>query len=161
VRASLVPAALLVALAAGAARSQPRLDRHYLNATDEYFVAEQDYNGGWQWVTLATMLRPASDTTRGEAQFMSLGGNHPAGERFWSRYYWRTRLAAPEDIKVGKVIFVADLSEGEVYRPPHSRQEALENRWWMATVTDVSDMYKQQVSAGDYKVNVNAVRIAH
>jgi len=161
VRASLLSAALLVVLSAGVARAQPRLDQHYLNAAEEYFVGEQDYSGGWQWVTLARMIRPASDTTRGEAQFMSLGGNHPAGERFWSRYFWKTRLAAPDEIKVGKVVFVADLSEGDVYRPSHSRQETLENRWWMATVTDVTDLYKQQVVVGEYRVNVNAVRIAN
>jgi hypothetical protein len=161
VRASLVLAASAAALSAAVARAQPTLDRHYVNSAEEYFVADQDYNGGWQWVTLARMIRPASDTTRGEAQFMSLGGNHAAGERFWSRFFWRTRLAAPDDIKVGKVVFVADLSEGDVYRPPHSRQEVLENRWWMATVTDVSEAYKQQVSVGDYHVNVNAMRIAY
>jgi hypothetical protein len=159
VRSSLFVAASLVALSTGVARAQARLDQHYVNPAEEYFVAEQDYNGGWQWVVLARMIRPASDTTKGEAQFMSLGGNKAAGERFWSHYYWKTRLATPDDIKVGKVVFVADLSEADVYRPPHSRQEVLENRWWMATVTDVTDMFKQQVMVGEYRVNINSLRV--
>ena len=152
-------AVALLALGSRGARAQAT-DQHYISADSEYFVAGEDYNGGWQWVVLARMIRPASDTTKGEAQFMSLGGNKTAGERFWSRYFWKTRVATPGDITVGKVVFCADLGENDVYRPPHNRREALENRWWMATVTDVSDLYKQEVRVGDYRVNPNALRIA-
>jgi hypothetical protein len=158
VRASLILAASLLMLGAGAARAQQRLDKQFV-ADSEFFVADQDYNGGWQWVVLARMVRPASDTTKGEAQFMSLGGNRTAGERFWSRYFWRTRLATPDDLKIGKVVFCADLSEGDVYRGPHDRHEALENRWWMATITDDSDAYKQQLLMGDYRASTSALRV--
>lgn len=158
-RTSVLLAVALLALGSRAARAQTT-DQHYISADSEYFVADEDYNGGWQWVVLARMIRPASDTTRGEAQFMSLGGNKTAGTRFWSRYFWKTRVATPGDLTVGKVVFCADLSESELYRPPHNRHEALENRWWMATVTDVSDMFKQEVRVGDYRANPNALRIA-
>lgn len=158
-RASLILAAALLVLGTGAARAQQRLDQHFV-ADSEFFVADQDYNGGWQWVVLARMVRPPSDTTKGEAQFMSLGGNRAAGERFWSRYFWRTRLATPDDLKVGKVVFCADLSESDVYRAPHDRHEAMENRWWMATITDDSDAYKQQLQIGDYRANTGALRVA-
>jgi hypothetical protein len=154
----LLLATALLALGSAAARAQ-LTDQHYVSADSEYFVADQDYNGGWQWVVLARMLRPASDTTHGEAQFISLGGNKTAGERFWSRYFWKTRVAKPDDLKVAKVVFCADLGEGEIYRAPRSRQETLENRWWMATITDVSDLYKQEVRVGEYRVNVNAMRV--
>jgi hypothetical protein len=158
-RTTLLVAAALLALGSRAARAQT-MDQHYIAPDSEYFVADEDYNGGWQWVVLARMIRPASDSTKGEAQFMSLGGNKTAGERFWSRYFWKTRVATPGDITVGKVVFCADLSDNDVYRPPHSRHETLENRWWMATITDVSDLYKQEVRVGDYRVNPNALRIA-
>ena len=158
-RTTLLVAAALLALGSRAARAQA-MDQHYISPDSEYFVADDDYNGGWQWVVLARMIRPASDSTKGEAQFMSLGGNKTAGERFWSRYFWKTRVAKPGDVQVGKVVFCADLSENDLYRPPHNRHEALENRWWMATVTDVSDLYKQEVRVGDYRANPNALRIA-
>jgi hypothetical protein len=68
-------------------------------------------------------------------------------------------VAKPDDLKVGKVVFMADLGEGEIYRPPHSRQETLENRWFMGTVTDASDLYKQEVRVGEFRVNINAMRV--
>lgn len=158
-RTSLLVAASLLVLGTGTARAQQRLDQQFV-ADSEFFVADQDYNGGWQWVVLARMVRPPSDTTHGEAQFMSMGGNRPAGERFWSRYFWSTKLATPADLKIGKVVFCADLSEGDVYRAPRNRHEVVENRWWMATITDDSDAYKQQLLMGDYRANIGALRVA-
>ena len=155
---SLLLTAALVALGSAAARAQ-MTDQHYISPDSEYFAAEQDYTGGWQYVVLTRVLRPASDTTHGEAQFLSLGGNKTAGERFWSAYFWKTRVAKPDDLKVGKVVFMADLGEGEIYRAPHSRQETLENRWFMGTITDVSDLYKQEVRVGEFRININAIRV--
>jgi len=158
-RTSLLIAVALLALGSRAANAQQRLDQQFL-ADSEFFVADQDYNGGWQWVVLARMLRPPSDSTKGEAQFMAIGAGKNAGERFWSSFFWRTGVAKPSDLTVGKVVFCADLSDNDVYRPPHNRQEALENRWWMATITDMSDMYKQEMRVGEWRVNPNAMRIA-
>jgi hypothetical protein len=128
-----------------------------------YVVANEEYESGRQYVTLARMLQPASDATRGEAHFLAVGAsgaNHPIGQRFWSRYFWRTRMATPEDAVVGKVVFVLDQTgDDAVHRPPTSRDEALQSAWFMGTVTDLSEMYKQQVQVGDAKVNVNALRV--
>lgn len=163
IRSALLGAALVV-VGAGAAVAQGP-DGHFISPGDEYFVANQEYESGWQYVTLARMLQPASDATRGEAHFLAVstagGGDHPGGQRFWSRYFWRTRMATPQDAVVGKVVFVLDATgDGGVYRPPASRDEALRTNWFMGTITDVSEMYKQQAQVGDYKVNVNALRVA-
>jgi hypothetical protein len=155
---SLFLAAALLILGGRAARAQ-HMDQHYINADEEYFVADQEYNGGWQYVTLARMLRPASDTTKGEAQFMSLGGHKTAGQRFWSRWFWRTRLATPDDVKVGKIVVCLDAQDENGYRPPQNREETLGTSWWMGTVTDVTDMYKQQAMAGEFRVSINCLRV--
>jgi hypothetical protein len=157
-RSSLLLAAALLVATAGAARAQ-RQDRHYITADEEYFVADQEYNGGWQYVTLARLLRPASDTTKGEAQFMSLGGHKTAGQRFWSRWFYKTRIATPGEVKVGKIVFCLDAQDENGYRPPQNREETLGTSWCMGTVTDVSDMYKQAAQVGDFKVNVNCLRV--
>ena len=51
-RTTLLVAAALLALGSRAARAQA-MDQHYISPDSEYFVADQDYNGGWQWVVLA------------------------------------------------------------------------------------------------------------
>ena len=159
---SLLLGAALVALSAAPARAQ-RTDSHYLDPQSEYFVANQAYESGWAYMTLATMLRPASDETHGEAQFLAIGPgpDHQAGARFWSRYFWRTRIANPGEFSVGKMVFCADLTnDGGAYRSPASRAEATQTQWFVSTITDVSDLYKQEVQAGDFKLNINCIRIA-
>ena len=159
---SLLFGAALVALCAAPALAQLP-DAHFINPQNEYFVANEEYASGWQYVTLAQMLRPASDETRGEAQFLAIGPspNHQAGSRFWARYYWRTRIAAPSEVSVGKMVFCVDLQgEGGAYRAPTSRSEATQTTWFVSTITDTSDLYKQEAQAGDFKLNINCVRVA-
>lgn len=160
---SLLFGAALVALCAAPALAQLP-DAHFIDPQNEYFVANQEYESGWQYVTLARMLRAASDETRGEAQFLAIGSgpDHPAGSRFWSRWYWRTRIAAPGEVSVGKMVFCPDLTrnDGSAYRGPENRAEATQTQWFISTITDVSDLYKQEVQAGEYKLNINCVRIA-
>ena len=93
---SLLLGAALMGLCAAPARAQGN-DSHYLDPQNEYFVANQAYESGWSYVTLARMVRAASDETRGEAQFLAIGPgpDHQAGARFWSRYFWRSRIAHP------------------------------------------------------------------
>ena len=161
VRRSLLLGAALVVASAAPAVAQTR-DSHFLDPKNEYFVANQAYESGWQWVVLARMLRPASDTTHGEAQFLAIasGADHPVGQRFWSRFYWRTRIASQSDFAVGKVVFCIDLkNDNDVHRPPTTRAEALESAWWMGTITDVDDLYKQEVRVGDAHANVNCLRV--
>lgn len=159
---TLLLGAALAALCAAPARAQ-RTDSHYLDPQNEYFVANEAYESGWKYVTLARMLRPASDETRGEAQFLAIGPgpNHEAGARFWSRYFWRTRIANPDEFSVGKMAFCPELmNESGAYRAPATRAEATQTQWFVSTITDVSDLYKQEVQAGDYKLNINCIRIA-
>ena len=160
VRTAVLGAALAFACAAPA-RAQHQ-DAHFLDPQNEYFVANQAYEAGWQYVVLARMLRPASDTTHGEAQFIATGSGlgHQAGQRFWSAYYWRTRVAAPSDVTIGKLVFCLDVTNDQgAYRPPASRSEAIETQWFMGTITDVEDLYKQEAKIGEYRVNINGLRV--
>ena len=156
---SLLLGAALVALSAAPALAQ-RPDAHFIDPQNEYFVANQEYESGFAYVTLARMLRPASDETRGEAQFLAINGgpDHPAGSRFWSRWFWRTRVGTSSDYAPGKMVFCPDLYDTGAYRAPTSRAEVTQSGWFVATISDVSDLYKQEVQAGDYKLNINCIR---
>jgi hypothetical protein len=59
------------------------------------------------------------------------------------------------------MVFCPDLSnDAGAYRAPTSRAEATQNQWFVSTITDTSDLYKQEAQAGDYKLNINCMRIA-
>lgn len=159
-RTLLIGAVLSLAVATEAIAQ--RQDTHFLDPQNEYFVANQAYEAGWQYVVLARMVRPASDTTHGEAQFVATGSGlgHQAGQRFWSAFYWRSRIASPSDVTIGKVVFCIDLTNDQgTYRPPANRSEAIETQWFIGTITDVEDLYKQEAKVGEYRVNINCLRV--
>jgi hypothetical protein len=108
------------------------------------------------------MLQAPSAQTRGEGLFLVLGpgAGYAAGQRVWTRFYWRTRIATPEDIRLGKDVFASDLTQDGIYRQPNDRQESLNAGWWTGAITDLTDLYKQQVTvAGDYHVHIGALRV--
>ncbi len=153
---------LAVALVAGAVGAVPALaqrrDAHYL-LPEEYFVAEQAYNGGILGVMIARQVSPPGADN--EALFMAVAGPRPAGQRFRSRHFWRTRVAAARELEVGKVVFCLDLANDDnVYRAPENRDEALQGGWWMGTITDVSDLQSQgEVRVGERRASLNCLRV--
>jgi hypothetical protein len=151
---------VLVAPGAFAQTTPPRLDAHYLNPAQEYLVAGEEYQGGYIYVTLATMLQGPTEATQGEAQFVSLGGQRGAGERFWSRFYWKTRTATPADIALGRIVFVLNATDAQgVYRAPQGRTDAVQTGWFMGTIVDVSELFRQRVLVDAYTANLNGLRI--
>lgn len=158
----IISAAALLALGTGAASAQtpPPLDAHFLNPDQEYLVADQEYEGGYLYVALATMVQAPSDQTRGEAQFISLGGRKPAGERFWSRWFWKTRVATAQDLAVGQLAFCLNATDPQgVYRAPRDRNEAVSTAWFMGTVLDISDLFRQRVLFDEYPVASTGLRV--
>jgi hypothetical protein len=151
----------LVAPGALAQGTPPRLDAHYLNPAQEYLVADEEYQGGYLNLTLATMLQGPTEATQGEAQFVSLGGQRQAGEQFWSRHYWKTRAATPGDVALGRVAFCLNSTDAQgSYRAPQSRAEAVQAGWFMAPIVDVSELFRQRVLIDVYTANLNCLRIA-
>lgn len=152
---------------AGQAIVPAQFDRHFLDSA-EYFIAVGEMSGAYQNVALARMVIPPSSTSRGDAQFLVLGGGgrsrstygFTTGQRVWTRHYWRTRAATTEDIAPGKVVFCLDTRDNGVYRAPGDRAEALNVSWFMTTITDVSDLFRQEIRAGDYRLNIDCLRVS-
>lgn len=129
-------------------------DDHYIGA-DKYFVGNEKLKGPWMYVQLATMKTPASAKTKKQAEFLLVRD----GAEMWSEFYWKTRILAENEIKIGVVVIAFEASDGDVYRAPESKDEAIQNNWFMAKITDVSDLYKGYVTvSGGYKVKVNNMR---
>ena len=129
-------------------------DEHYIG-TDKYFVANEKLKSPWMYVNLATMKTPASAKTKKQAEFMLVRD----GVEMWTEFYWKTRILTEKEIKTGVVVIAFEASDGDVYRAPESKDEAIQNNWFMAKITDVSDLYKGYVTvSGGYKVKVNNMR---
>jgi hypothetical protein len=133
------------------------MDNHFIRA-DEYFTSLKPVKGGGATdVMIAKMLQPASDTTKGEAQFMD---SHK-GTEFWTRNFWKTRPATQEDLKLGTtVIYWGRYAKDRVYYAPRNEKEARNVAWKLNKITDTSDLFKGEVTvAGNKKVSVDSIRI--
>lgn len=132
-------------------------DDHYIQS-DDYFISKEPYKTQpWIYVQLAKMKTPASAASKNEAEFMQVGD----GSDVWTKNYWRTRIATKADLKLGAVVIVLDATgDGEVYRAPENKEEARTSSWFMAKITDLSDMYKGYLTvSGGYKVDPKAIRV--
>lgn len=133
------------------------MDSHFIRA-DEYFAnAKTVKSGAVTDVVIAKMLAPASDATKGEAQFMD---SHK-GTEFWSRNFWKTRPATQNDLKLGTtVIYWGRYAKDHVYFAPRNEKEARNVTWKLNKITDVSDLFKGEVTvAGNKRVTIDSIRV--
>lgn len=152
----LIYTVLLVSISTGTGKAID--DIHYIQ-DDDYFISQVPYSGkSWMYVDLAKMLEKGKIETKWEAKFIKVSD----GEETYSKYYWSTRIALKEELKVGLQVIVPELvGENDVYRAPESKEEARSTAWFTAKVTDISDMYKGYVTvSGGYKISTNALRVA-
>ncbi len=132
------------------------LDKHYLQG-DDYFISDTDLEGhSWITVKVAKMMEAPTANTNGEAKFLIVKD----GKEVWTKYFWQTRIARPDEIKLGTVVIMYDYSTGGIYVPPKKREDARVHNWFMAKVTDVSTAYKGYVLvSGGYNVGIESIRV--
>ena len=130
-------------------------DDHYISS-DHYFITKEKLKQGWIYVTLATLKTPATAQTKNEAEFLTIKD----GEELWTKFYYKTRIATKEELKIGLEVIAFDMTSDELYRAPENKDEAMGNSWFMAKITDVSDMFKGYVTvSGGFKVKLDAMRV--
>lgn len=132
-------------------------DDHYID-DEHYFISKEKLAGAWMNVTLSTMKTPASIETKNEAEFLTVAD----GEEIWTKFFWKTRILQKNEIKKGlEVIAFEGRNDDGVYCMPENKDEALNGSWFMAKITDLSDMYKGYVTvSGGYKVKLDNMRVA-
>lgn len=138
------------------ALSPTKQDSHYLTRED-YFIGETEL-GSQEWIRVgvAKMTKPASAATNNEAEFLSA----QTGTSVWTKYYFKTRVAAKEELAVGTMVICLDTAENNIYRAPKNNNEARTAIWWASRITDNSEIFKGYVIVGgNYKVALDAVRI--
>ncbi len=132
-------------------------DDHFIQS-DDYFVQKHDLSGhAWIWVELAKVVTPPGADTKGEGEFMKVRD----GENYWTKYYWRTRIADRSELKLGMhVIAFNDNHRGDIYQAPEKKDRARGGGWFYAKITDMSDLYKGYVTvSGNYKVGLGNLRV--
>lgn len=130
-------------------------DAHYIEA-DDYFYSKEAFKSGWIYVRLGKMVQPATKQTKNEALFMDV----IEGNEVWTKNYWSTRKAEKADIKMGAIVIIFDAPDGDIYVAPQRKQEARTGGWFMAKITDLSDLYQGAVMvSGGYKISVDNLRV--
>lgn len=132
-------------------------DLHYIQA-DDYFISNEPLaKRSWIYVTLAKMTTPPTAATKGEGEFFKVTD----GNSTWTKHFWRTRIARPDELRLGAVMIMFEgNSQGSVYMAPKAKDGARKYHWFMARITDVSDLYKGYVTvSGGYKVSPKNLRV--
>lgn len=132
------------------------MDTQFIKS-DEYFTSIRPLKGVNSDVQIAKMITPPSDKTKGEAQFM----DSYKGTEFWTKNYWKTRIASEEDLKVGKtIIYWGRYAKNHVYFAPRDQKEARNISWRLAKITDTGDLFKGEVTvAGNKRVAIDSIRV--
>jgi hypothetical protein len=132
-------------------------DEHYIQE-DDFFISPDAFNRQeWIYVKLAKMVTPPSTKTKKEAEFFQVGN----GNRVWTKHYWQTRLARKDELKLGTAVVIFERGDNGIYVAPENKDEARRGSWFMARITDMSDLYKGYVTvSGGYKANVRNIRVA-
>jgi len=134
-------------------------DRHYIQDDDYFISRDRDLAGNeWIYVEIAKMMEPASSGSKNEAKFMTI----PGGQEVWTQYYWQSRPVETEgEIKLGTVVLSSEASDNGIYIAPRSADESrIANRWFMAKVIDLSQMYKGIVKvSGGYDISRENLRV--
>ncbi len=131
-------------------------DDHFIQP-DDYFITREEYKDQtYIHVYIAKEITPANAKTKGEGQFLQVTD----GKKLWTKYFYATRIANEKDLKLGTNIIMLDMGTEDGYRPPQSKEEARTASWFMAKITDVSDLFKGIVTvSGGYKIQKEAIRV--
>lgn len=131
-------------------------DEHYVDAEVVFVSAEPFKGSGWIYVKAAKVVTAPSAKTKNEGQFMKIDN----GEEIWTKNYWKTRIATDKELKVGLVIIAFERSDGDIYKAPEDKSQAMTGNWFMAKITDMSDKYRGYVTvSGGYKINLENIRV--
>ena len=132
-------------------------DSHFIQA-DDFFIQRNGLEGHtWIYVELAKMVSAPGSHTKGEAEFMKVRD----GRNYWTSHYWQTRIASQSELRLGlPVIIFEGNHRNSIYSAPERKDRARGTSWFMARITDLSDMYKGYVTvSGNYKVSLNNMRV--
>lgn len=132
-------------------------DTHFVQPDDYFFNEESLDDYGWVYVKLGKIVTAPTPETKNQAQFM----NASTGKQEWAKWWAKTRIATKADLALGTEVICFDSNNnGEVYMPPENNQTARTDSWFLARITDTSELFKGYVMVTDgYKVHFSNLRV--
>ena len=139
--------------------SSPSLSKQ--GAVDEHFIGEEHWfvasaampDKGTRYVYPGLPLKPDKPFDGGEGRFIQT----VSGKIMLTAHAWQTRQTAKADWKKGQRVIIPDLKDGNRYRAPKTRMEAISTRWWSVKIGQVKgDTF---VVEGGYEVAADATRV--
>ncbi|MEA1911239.1 MAG: hypothetical protein U9N32_06125 [Spirochaetota bacterium] len=111
------------------------------------FAYIENYPGGYH---VATLIKPASSSTKNEAEILDLG---EGGSKKWAKVF-TSHPADKEELTPGEVVLV----QGTGFSNP-DKDELLATIWDAYYITDISDLFKGEIKAGNKTVPIKHLRI--
>lgn len=141
---------------AGPASGGPT-DSHWFDSDDYLIATEPLADKSYVYVRIAKMREAPSAGTKDEGKFFDVEN----AKEVWTQHFWRTRPATAADLQIGNVVicFEGNQDGNEVYQPPSDRDTARTANWWMAKITDTTDLYKNRVRVSTYSCAPAALRV--
>jgi hypothetical protein len=132
-----------------------REDAHWVQA-DDYFVARHAFTSGWLDVSIAKMKTPPAKGGEGDALFFFIRD----GREERSAHFYRTRPATKADLVLGNLLICFDDNrKGKLHQGPRDKDNARPGGWWLARITDLSDLDKGYATlSGSYHCTPDALR---
>lgn len=143
--------------AAAPAAGQAAIDQHFIYS-DEVFIDDKAYSGeGWSYVELAKVLQLPNAESRGQGKYFPI----VKGKEVWTAHAWSSRPIAASEITLGQTVIVCNDNQRDgVYQPPADKKDARTGGWFIGRITDVSDLFKNQVTvAGHYTIATTNLRV--
>jgi len=132
-------------------------DAHFIQPNDYFYMEEPWGDRDWVYVKLGKLVTAPTPETKNQAEFM----NTASGKKEWAKWWAVTRIATPADLVLGKEVIMIDMmGDSDVYVKPTSTQEARNTSWFIARITDTSELFKGYVMvSGGYKIDKNSLRV--
>jgi hypothetical protein len=142
---------------AAAAVPTGNADAQFIQPDDYFYLEEPWTSTNWEYVKLGKLVTAPTPETKNQAEFMSSVN----GSKEWAKWWVKTRIATRSDLALGKeVICFNDHSDGDIYLPPESNQSARNDSWFVARITDMSELFKGYVLVTDgYKISEKNLRV--
>ena len=128
-------------------------DAHWFQPDDLLISTRQYEEGKLTRLRVAKMLR--QPPAPGERTVFLDG----AAKQVETAHYWRTRVARPDDLTVGKQAFCLARSSDKTASAPRDKQHARGSDWILARVTEIADVDTGTVSVGGVACAIAGVRV--
>lgn len=101
---------------------------------------------------VAKVLQPASPATKNQAQVVFVHD----GSKSWVNYVLNSRKATKADMAVGATVLYLAGWQGSDNVPADTYRT---DRWGLANITSVDELYKNHVEVGGDSFNINYLRV--